>query len=217
MALKTYLTVLGKHGDREHTFILRANVNQHRLQRAVVWYGSKLKYLMSFSSASLLLDFNLIDILKEVYKDIDTSSLLWIIYNSKNKKKCITKYLLQGNKTVVKQFKSVFPYRWLKFHWGTLSVPDIYPIVFLRNLSMKMYVVSSVHRYWALKSKVIHLEGFYFLFFSEMTEHVVTITKMLKAYVEWCQVHGMITIVNSYNLYINLLLHGTCILNSPIK
>ena len=108
MALKTYLTVLGKHGDREHTFILRANVNQHRLQRAVVWYGSKLKCLMSFSSASLLLDFNLTDILKEVYKDIDTSSLLWIIYNSEKKKKCTAKYLPQGNKTVVKQFKNVF-------------------------------------------------------------------------------------------------------------
>lgn len=149
MALKTYLTVLGKHGDWEHSFILRANVNQHRFQRAVGWYGSKLKCLMSFSSANLLLDFNLTDILKEIYKDIDTSSLLWIIYNSK--KKCIIKYLPQRNKTVVKEFKNVFLHRWLKFNWWMGSVTDIYPIVFWRNVSTKIYVVSSIHRYWALK------------------------------------------------------------------
>ena len=215
MALKTYLTVLGKHGDWEHSFILRANVNQHRFQRAVGWYGSKLKCLMSFSSANLLLDFNLTDIRKEVYRDIDTSSLLWTIYNSK--KKCIIKYLPQRNKTVVKQFKNVFLHRWLKFNWWMGSVPDIYPIVFWRNVSTKIYIVSSIHRYGHWKSRVIYLKGFYFLFFPEMTEHVITITKILKVYVDWCQLHGMITIVNSYNPYINLLLFGTCILNPPIK
>lgn len=99
----------------------------------------------------------------------------------------------------------MFSYRWFKFHFGMLSFPDIQPLAFLTNLPPKMYVIPHIQRQWALKKQGNKIETILFpLPFSETAVCVVTVTiKMLKTYIELCQAQVSISVINSYDPYIN--------------
>lgn len=68
----------------------------------------------------------------------------------------------------------MFYYRGLKFNYEMLLFSDIHPIVFLRNLLARIYIISNMYKYWALNNQsneigIILLP----LSLSEMTAHVV--------------------------------------------